>query len=308
MEHEKSTGEDQMSAFKPTLAVAADFSKIRYPVYASPKLDGIRCSIVDGKALSRTLKPIPNKHIYSQLSHARLNGLDGELIVGEPTSPTCYNESVSNVMAYDKTPAYTFYVFDHHACGGTFEARRDIMLDTLGAGVWSDFHQITLLAQNLMHNEDEMLEYEASSVAEGYEGIILRSPNAPYKFGRSTVNEGYLLKVKRFEDSEAEIIGFEEEMFNGNEAQTNELGRTKRSTAQAGLVGKDTLGAFLVRDIHTGVEFSIGTGLTALQRGTFWARQDEYLGQLIKYKYFPVGVKDKPRHPVFLGLRDRRDL
>jgi len=164
------------------------------------------------------------------------------------------------------------------------------------------------LAQNLMHNEDEMLEYEASSVAEGYEGIILRSPNAPYKFGRSTVNEGYLLKVKRFEDSEAEIIGFEEEMFNGNEAQTNELGRTKRSTAQAGLVGKDTLGAFLVRDIHTGVEFSIGTGLTALQRGTFWARQDEYLGQLIKYKYFPVGVKDKPSHPVFLGLRDRRDL
>ena len=31
--------------FRPTLAVAADFSKIRYPVYASPKLDGIRCSI-----------------------------------------------------------------------------------------------------------------------------------------------------------------------------------------------------------------------------------------------------------------------
>jgi DNA ligase-1 len=295
-------------SFKPTLAVNADFSKIQYPVFASPKLDGIRCSIVEGKALSRTLKPIPNKHIYSELSHPLLNGLDGELIVGEPTSPTCYNESVSNVMAFDKVPAYTYYVFDHHACGGTFEARREVMLDTLGAGTWGDFHQITLLAQNLMRNEDDMLEYEASSVAEGYEGIILRSPNAPYKFGRSTVNEGYLLKVKRFEDSEAEIIGFEEEMFNGNVAETNELGRTKRSTAQAGLSGKGTLGAFLVRDVHTEVEFSVGTGLTAAQRAAAWGDRDRLVDSLIKYKYFPVGVKDKPRHPVYLGMRNWRDL
>jgi DNA ligase-1 len=122
------------------------------------------------------------------------------------------------------------------------------------------------------------------------------------------VNEGYLLKVKRFDDSEAEIIGFEEEQFNGNTAETNELGRTKRSTAKAGLVGKGTLGAFTVRDIHTGVEFSIGTGLTALQRGVFWQRRDEYLGKLAKYKYFAVGVKVAPRHPVFLGFRDRVDL
>lgn len=78
-----------MNTFKPTLAVNADFTKIQYPVYASPKLDGIRCSIVDGKALSRTLKQIPNKHIFNQLSTTDLNGLDGELIIGSPTSKTC---------------------------------------------------------------------------------------------------------------------------------------------------------------------------------------------------------------------------
>lgn len=295
-------------SFKPTLAVNADFTKIQYPVYASPKLDGIRCSIVDGKALSRTLKPIPNKHIYSTLSCERLNGLDGELIVGSPTSKTCYNESVSNVMAFDKVPAYTYYVFDIHNHLGDFNRRRQRLLDFLGNGTWDMHPQICLLEQNLLHNEDDMLAYEAAKVEEGYEGIILRSPNAPYKFGRSTVKEGYLLKVKRFEDSEAEIIGFEEEMFNGNEAETNELGRTKRSTAKAGLTGKSTLGAFLVRDIHTGIEFSIGTGLTALQRGVFWQRQDDYLGKLCKYKFFPVGVKDRPRHPVFLGMRSREDM
>ena len=294
--------------FRPTLAVAADFSKIQYPVYASPKLDGIRCSIVDGKALSRTLKPIPNKHIYGQLSTSKLDGLDGELIVGSPTSKTCYTDSVSNVMAFDKVPDYTYYVFDLHDHPRVFRERRQTMLDSLGNGKWGMHPQICLLEQALIQCEDDMLEYEADKVAEGYEGIILRSPDAPYKFGRSTVNEGYLLKVKRFEDSEATIIGFEEEMFNGNAAETNELGRTKRSTAKSGLAGKGTLGAFLVRDIHTGVEFSIGTGLTALQRGVFWQRQDYYLGKLAKYKFFPVGVKIAPRHPVFLGFRDPVDL
>lgn len=296
-------------SFKPTLAVNAEFSKIQYPVFASPKLDGIRCAIVDGKALSRTLKPIPNRHIYGQLSSDKLEGLDGELIVGSPTSKTCYTDSVSNVMAFDKTPNYTYYVFDDHSNpDATYRFRRERLLDSLGNGKWGLFPQICLLEQNLISNEDDMLAYEAAKVEEGYEGIILRSPGAPYKFGRSTVKEGYLLKVKRFEDSEAEIIGFEEEMFNGNEAQTNELGRTKRSTAAMGLVGKQTLGAFRVRDCVSGVEFSIGTGLTALERKSHWLNRDTSLGGIVKYKFFPVGVKVAPRHPVFLGMRDARDM
>lgn len=292
-------------SFKPTLAVNADFSKIQYPVYASPKLDGIRCSIVDGKALSRTLKPIPNKHISAMLSRPEFNGLDGELIVGEPTSKTCYNESVSGVMRQDGAPAFTYYVFDMHTASGGFDDRLAALAVTL---ILDCQMTIRMLEQKLLHTEADMLEYEASCVSQGYEGIILRKPTAPYKHGRSTVNEGYLLKVKRFEDSEAEVIGFEEEMFNGNEAEVNELGRTKRSTAQAGLVGKDTLGAFLVRDLVTGVEFSIGTGLTAEQRREYWMTRNTLLGSIRKYKFFPIGVKEKPRHPVDLGPRSLFDL
>lgn len=294
-------------SFKPTLAVAADFTKIKYPVYASPKLDGIRCSIVGDSALSRTLKLIPNRYISERLADFHLNGLDGELIVGSPTSKTCYTDSVSNIMAFDKVPEFTYYVFDLHNVDSPYSSR---LLDLKDKLHLQRFERpfIKGLEQMILTNEADMLTYEAAKVEEGYEGIILRSPSAPYKYGRSTVNEGYLLKVKRFEDSEAEIIGFEEEMFNGNEAQTNELGRTKRSTASAGLSGKNTLGAFLVRDVHTGVEFSVGTGLNALQRGVFWQRQDDYLGKLVKYKYFPVGVKDKPRHPVFLGMRAWDDM
>lgn len=292
--------------FKPTLAVTADLSKIKYPVYASAKLDGVRCSIVNGRALSRTLKAIPNRHIRYCLEHAHLNGLDGELIVGKATDPTCYNDTVSNVMAFDKVPNFTFYVFDVHNMKDGYRGRLHHLTDWMATLKHHPY--IKQLGQKMLFNEDELLEFEAEKVAKGFEGIILRGVDAPYKFGRSTVKEGYLLKVKRFADSEAEIVGVEEEMFNGNEAQVNELGRTKRSTAKAGLSGKGVLGAFLVRDVNTGIEFSVGTGLTAEQRADFWKRRDECVGEFIKYKHFPVGVKTAPRHPVFLGFRDARDM
>ncbi len=291
-------------SFKPMLAVNADFSKIQYPVYASPKLDGIRCSIVVGKALSRTLKAIPNRHIANLLSNEHYDGLDGELIVGSPTSATCYNETVSNVMAFDKVPDFSYYVFDLHDCKHGYEDRLRFLHSDVIRGPLPSF--IKILEQSLLANEDDMLAYEAAKVEEGYEGIILRSPEAPYKFGRSTVKEGYLLKVKRFVDQDAEIIGIVEEMYNGNEAQTNELGRTKRSTAASGLSGKGTMGALHVRDLESGVDFHIGTGFTAEVRASMWASPP--IGQLCKYKHFPVGQKDKPRHPVFLGLRSKLDI
>ncbi|NQW81315.1 MAG: ATP-dependent DNA ligase [Polaromonas sp.] len=298
-----------MSAFKPTLAVAADFAKLVYPVYASPKLDGIRCSVVDGKALTRSLKAIPNLHISSILSDPLFNGFDGELIIGSATDKAVYTNTVSSVMRVSGQPAFTYYVFDlHDMADTTFEFRFEQLK---GLDFPSNF---VLLRQTAIENEAELLAYEKQCVELGYEGVILRSPDAPYKYGRSTVNEGYLLKVKRFEDSEARVLGFEEEQFNGNEAQTNELGRTKRSSAKAGKVGKGTMGALIVRDIHSKVEFNIGTGFTAEQRSEWWDFfQSRDAGTvvdmpIVKYKFFPVGVKDAPRHPVYLGARSALDI
>ena len=289
--------------FKPMLACNAELDKLKYPLMASPKLDGVRCCIVDGKPMSRTLKPIQNAHINQYLSRGLFDGLDGELIVGYPTSKTCYRDTVSGVMRVEGRPDFTFYVFDVHNTDSGFAARYAEIGHRL-----DDLFCVQRLEHVVVHNEDELLAYEAARVKSGYEGIILRSMDAPYKFGRSTVKEGYMLKVKRFVDNEAEIIGFEEELKNENEATTNELGRTQRSSHAAGKMGKGTLGAFLVRDAATGVEFSVGTGLTADERALCWRDRHALVGELIKYKSFEVGVKDKPRHPVFLGFRDRSDL
>ena len=73
-----------MSTFKPLLAhTIEDTSAVKFPCIVSPKLDGIRCIIIDGVAMSRSLKPIRNEYVQKCIGNREYNGLDGELIVGD---------------------------------------------------------------------------------------------------------------------------------------------------------------------------------------------------------------------------------
>ena len=283
--------------FKCMLATDADLDKLRFPLLASAKLDGVRAVVRDGVVFSRSNKPIPNAHV--QKLFGKYTHFDGELIVGDPTSKTCYRDTVSGVMAQDGEPAVRLFVFDHVGNTAAPYLHRAERLDL-------EKPHVVQHKQVLCLNLDGVLQYEEECLGEGYEGLILRDPNAPYKQGRSTVKEGYLLKLKRFVDDEATVIGFEERMHNGNVATRNELGRTARSSHKENKSGRGDLGALLLRH-PSGIEFSCGTGFTDSERGEIWANRDRYLGQLAKYKHFPVGAKDLPRHPVFLGWRDRRD-
>jgi DNA ligase-1 len=151
---------------------------------------------------------------------------------------------------------------------------------------------------------------------------MIRSTAGPYKFGRSTEKEGWLLKLKRFEDSEAVVLGCYELMHNANEATKDELGHTKRSSHKANKQGRGTLGGLHVRDLKTGVEFDIGTGFDDALRAELWSLHQlnvalqvpakfsagAVVGRVAKYKFFPTGSKDKPRFPVFLGFRDSIDM
>jgi DNA ligase-1 len=148
--------------------------------------------------------------------------------------------------------------------------------------------------------------FEHDALARGYEGVMLRSPGGPYKNGRSTEREGYLLKLKRFEDAEARIVGYEELDHNANEKGAD----GKRTSHKAGKVPMGRLGALKVIGVagtYDSVAFNIGTGFDDEARDYIWKHQKEYLGHLVKFSYFPTGSKDAPRFPVFLGFRDARD-
>lgn len=294
---------------KPMLAGEAVLEKLKYPLVASPKLDGLRGLVIDGKLMSRSLKPIPNKHLQAMFGRKDYNGLDGELIYGPPNAPDVYRQSTSAIMGHEGTPFVTFWVFDCHDMPSmTYKFRREeaaIIVEKHPVLVGAN---IRMLTQAHIESESQLLSYESRLLAEGYEGVILRDPDSTYKFGRSSTKEGILLKLKRFSDAEAEIIDFEEQMHNTNEATKNELGRTKRSTAKAGLVGKNTLGALVCHDLVSGVTFNIGSGMDDVLRAQIWANRKKYEGEIVKYKSFKIGVKDAPRHPVFLGFRDKRDM
>lgn len=294
--------------FKPMLAAPIeDMPKLKYPLYASIKYDGIRATMQGGRLLSRTLKPIPNKQVQKLFSHLP-EGFDGELMFGDPAAKNVFQLTTSVVMSHDKQAAgIRFFAIDQFS-DRPFNERTD--------GVYTqvfdlDDYSIEYVNQVLVHNEKELLAFEQTALDAGFEGLILRSVDGPYKEGRSTEKQGWLLKLKRFIDAEAKVLGFYEEMENTNEATANALGRTERSTKKEGMVGKGTLGGFDVIGINgqfKGVEFSVGSGLTGDQKRIFWTRRKKLIDKILKYKYFPIGVKDKPRLPIFLGFRDKADM
>jgi DNA ligase-1 len=121
--------------------------------------------------------------------------------------------------------------------------------------------------------------------------------------GRSTLKEQYLVKLARFETAEATIIGYEEQMANTNSEKRNAVGSMDRASFKAGLVPKGTLGALVVVDCKSGVEFKIGTGFTDIQRRDFWNNREHFIGSTIVYRCKRHGEKIKPRCPTYKGFR-----
>lgn len=283
----------------------------------TPKLDGIRCMIVllDGvkTAVSRNFKPIKNRHIRRWLETHCPVGFDGELMV----RGTFNFQTVSSaVMSHDGEPDFEYWVFDYVTTSltesylGRVGKLEQLLAEPDAAPIRE---RVKAIVPELVRSQEELDTYEQWALSVGYEGVMLRTMHAPYKLGRSSVKEGYLLKLKRFEDSEAVIVEVKAKKHNTNEATTDELGRTKRSSSKEGIVMEERVGGFIVRDVKTGVEFNIGSGLneipgSPLNRDSLWAKRTTLPGLILKYKFQPTGVKEAPRFPIILGFRDAADM
>ena len=297
--------------FKPMLAGTLpmlpgnkewDLRTVKFPVLLSPKLDGVRAMVQNGQVYGRSLKLIPSRSAQEVFGREELNGLDGELVMGAPTDPSCFNKTVRAVCSEDGPVGAVFYVFDYFHEQANYRFRSKLAEESSSAP--SCEHVV----QSLVYNADGLYMVENEYLEKGYEGVMLRSVEGRYKQGRSTLNEGILLKLKRFADDEAMIIGFVEGQHNTNEAQTNELGRTFRSSAKAGQVLAGTLGKLTVRDMKTNVEFSIGTGWNEKTGKDIWGNRPSYLGKIVKYQHQLIGALNKPRIPSFKGMRDPVDI
>lgn len=287
---------------KPMLSgTLKKISDIKFPVWCTPKLDGIRCLIINGEPVSRTLKPIRNKYIQATMEGTIPDSLDGELLL-KHNAP--FNEVSSAIMKTAGSPDFVYAVFDTFMYPDMGYLDRMEGLIELNRNALPSY--VMLLEPVKICDKKEFKEYEKECLEKGFEGVMLRSADGKYKFGRSTVNQGWLLKWKNFQDDEARVVGFLERLHNDNEATTNALGRTERSSHKENLQPMGTLGALLAE--WNGMEFKIGTGLDDATRQEIWNNREKYAGHMVKFKYQPHGVKSTPRFPVFLGWRDEEDI
>jgi DNA ligase-1 len=311
-----------LAAPAPEALTEADFAD---GVWASPKVDGYRALIEHGRVWTRKKELVSNEFVQRMLGFPMFDGLDGELCVGPPNAADVFNRTQSGVARADGEPDFIFWVFDiwNMPAGAPFAVRYAALVDAFTNHPACSTHpRIKVLEQVQLKDMAHLFAYQKQCLDLGYEGICLRRAAGAYKPGRSTANpvgsvnakngkplqEWVMLKVKTFSDGEAVVLECVEMMHNDNELEENNVGGAKRSKAQDGMRPAGCLGAFKVRDVKTGVEFSIGSGFDQNERELYWNNREAMVGLVAKYKHFEVGAKNAPRFPTFLGFRDPKDM
>lgn len=335
-----------MPNFKPMLAKNShEVKEIQFPVAVQEKWDGERLLVLDGQFLSRSMKPITNlwliEHLKVLLEQLPFSlDLDGEIQVNEN-----FAETSGFVRKSDRQAKFVYHVFDAPSLPGNYEHRHKILTAALKnfAPYWGC--EVKAVPYYVCHDMEQlMMVHSKFSQHPSLDGTITRRLDTEYKHGRATGKDQQVLKLKDFDDSEGLIVGVYERMHNTNEAQTNELGRTFRSSAQDGLVGTGMLAGYRVLwnpngridcrtccdetgRCHGGglpqgacedcmnsrlddetVEFSVTATGDLPSREERWKNRDDLIGGLVKFQYQGVGNKGAPRFPTELGLRDRDDL
>lgn len=298
--------------------------KNRLPLFVCPKLDGIRClptndPILDFDSLdsyevgddrlvckSKEFLDLPSIHV--QKAFTPYQDLDGELVEGNVTDAGVYNRTQSYVMSADKpSDALSFHVFD--CTNPTYKEehfyKRFDRMEKMVAEYNARFNgRVFVVEHVLVEHIDDFLAQEDRWLAQGYEGMMWRSPFSPYKWGRGTWKEGYNGKLKRFEDFEAVVVGFEEALVNTNELETDDLGYAKRSKAKEGMLPAGTLGKLIID--WNGEEIPISCGvMTHAERKLVWESRESYRGACCVVRHFAHGQKTRPRHPRFNGWRKK---
>jgi DNA ligase-1 len=261
---EKAEGKEDKA---PPLLLAESWDGVANPAgwWLSEKLDGVR-AYWDGKQfLSRQ----GNRYHAPDWFVAGLPDmpLDGELWLGRKQ----FQRAVSIVRRQDKSDHWKqikFLMFDAPALDGEFEKRLRFVQD-LATKHSSEY--VVAHAHDRCRDIDHLTAELARVETLGGEGLMLRQPGSLYVAGRSST----LLKVKRFLDAEARVVG-------------HEPGKGRH---------KGRLGALQV-ELADGTKFSVGTGFSDKEREVPPA-----VGSWIQFRYQELSEAGVPRFPSYVGVR-----
>lgn len=259
---------------------------ITYPCYGLIKLDGFRCLAINGVAYTRTLKLIPNLYVQAYFKHHNLNGSDGELTIRGGH----FGDAQSAFMSIKGEPDFDYNIFDTFEPNmqAFYSSRHDRAIEYVKC---LRLDRVKLIPRVCLNTMPMLVEFYNNALEAGYEGICTRDPEGPYKQGRSTMKQGWLLKLKPKEDKEATIIGVTELQHNLDTATTKNENK----------VGGNTLGALIVR--WEDKEFKVGSGFDEELRSKLYAQRKTLPGQIVTFAHQGLTHLGTPRFPVFIGLR-----
>jgi len=280
---------DDIGYVKPMLAKKwEDYAhKIDFPVYAQPKLDGIRCIATKDGLKSRTGKDIVAvPHIFESLQEFFTYNpdviLDGELYCDKfdnDFNAICHHVRKSKVTeeSLEGAKVIEYHIYDIVDTTMSFHERTDFI--ELHFGDESDFQSVDYIVavETQYVISKEMLDtLYGQWQEEGYEGQMIRL-NEPYENKRSNT----LLKRKEFQDAEYTILGWREGI--GNRAGT--IGHFKFETEDGVQFNSNIKGDF---------EYLAG----------LLDEVDNLIGKAATIKYFSLTPDGVPRFPYVIAIRD----
>lgn len=257
------------STSKPALILADPYhSDINLADYwVSEKLDGVR-AYWDGQAL---ISRQGNRYHAPSwfIADFPSTPLDGELWMGRGRFDELSGAVRKQTPLNSQWREIRFMAFDLPAAEGSFDAR---LLQLKRLIEQNNSPYLELVEQQKLSTEKALQAHLDEVIALGGEGLMLHLASAPYRAKRSDD----LLKLKRYQDAEATVIG-------------HLPGKGKY---------KGMLGALLI-ETESGLRFKIGSGFSMEQR-----KAPPPIGSIITYKYFGLSSKGKPRFASFLRIRN----
>lgn len=309
---------------KPLLAENYVESKLVFPLGAQAKIDGVRGLTTEGHLTGRSLKKHKNKYTTAFYSIPEYAHLDGELAAQDERHPDLCRITSSALSTIKGEPYTLWHVFDclrKEIVSAPYIERHKYLAQyiTYEQSKGRCLHA-KVVPMEICENLEQLLRLDAQWLEMGYEGTIIRGLNAAHKQGRSTVLQGQLLRIKRFIEAEATVLLIEEGNANENEAQTNELGHTFRTSHQENKVPNGLVGNLqcVVQDdveyqgemvLVRGQIITVSPGnMDHPMRKHYFENQREIVDHVIKFKFFPKGIKDKPRFPTYVCHRSAEDM
>jgi len=272
--------------FEVALAQQFDLKRIKDMdvVYVEPKLDGIRCFAIveNGKAqlFARSGKLISNfdSTIGVALGDLGDGCYDGELMGEDFVSLMRQAYRKDNVEVENTyLSLFDYLPLEEWRSGEVVMTTTDRYTE-LKRRVRGDSYINVVDRHEVSAELESIMSLHHTFVQAGYEGAMVKTVDAPYRFGRSYD----VMKVKEFHDVDLPIIGLEE----GTGRHTGKLGAVKIN--------------------YNGVIVKVGSGFSDDEREQVWNNQASFIGRIIEVRYQEVTPDGSLRFPTFVCFRNDR--